>query len=66
MADLHTLHITAANIKFSTARSVFNSRFLVKVINNGDSSASHAQVLLLQPPIQNSLNTLNCQLSTKL
>jgi hypothetical protein len=43
-ADLHTLQITAANTKFSAAHSVFNSRFLVTDFNNGDSSASRAQV----------------------
>jgi hypothetical protein len=41
------------------ACSVFNSRSLATANNSGDSSASRAQVLLSQPPVQSS-----CQLST--
>jgi hypothetical protein len=45
IADLHTLHIIAANTKSFPARSVFNSRFLVTDGKSGDSSDSRAQVL---------------------
>jgi hypothetical protein len=45
IADLHTLQITIPHIESSPACSVFNSRFLVKDINSGGSSASRAQVL---------------------
>jgi hypothetical protein len=44
-SNLSTLQITAANAKFSPARSVFNSCFLVTDINSVDSSVSRAQVL---------------------
>jgi hypothetical protein len=45
IADLHTLKITAANTKSSSANRVFNRRFLVKDVNSGDSSGSRAQAL---------------------
>jgi hypothetical protein len=38
IADLHTLQITRAHVKFS--QSAFTSRFLVTDLNNVDSSAS--------------------------
>jgi hypothetical protein len=38
IAKLHTLQITVAHAKSS--QSAFTSRFLVAVLNNGDSSAS--------------------------
>jgi hypothetical protein len=41
--------------------AVFTSRSITTASNNGDSSASHAQILLSQPPVQNS-----CQLTTPL
>jgi hypothetical protein len=46
IADLHNLKITAVNIKFSPARSVSTSRLLAAASNNGDYSASRAQVLM--------------------
>jgi hypothetical protein len=59
-ADLHTLQITTAPAKPFPACYVLTSRFLATTSNSGDSSASHAQVLLSQPPVQNS-----CQLSKR-
>jgi hypothetical protein len=46
--------------------AVFNSRSLATASNSGDSSASRNQVLLWQPPVQNSCQfpPANCQLST--
>jgi hypothetical protein len=41
----HTLQITAANIKSTPARSVFNNRFLVTNVNNGYSWNFRVQVL---------------------
>jgi hypothetical protein len=40
IVDLHTLQITSANIKYSAARSEFNSRLLVTDVNSGDSSGA--------------------------
>jgi hypothetical protein len=37
IADHHTLQITAANTKSSSARSVFDSRFLVTDVNSANS-----------------------------
>jgi hypothetical protein len=45
IADLCSLQITATNTKSSQARSVFNSRFLVKDVSSEDSSASRSQML---------------------
>jgi hypothetical protein len=60
IANFHTLQITAAPAKSSPACSVSNSRSLATSANNGDSSVTRAQVLLTQPPMQNSY-----QLSTE-
>jgi hypothetical protein len=38
-ANLHILHIIAANTKYSPACSIFTSRFLLTAPNGGDSSA---------------------------
>jgi hypothetical protein len=54
ISALYELHA-----KFS--QFAFTSRFLATDLNNEDSSASRAQVLLPQPPVQNS-----CQLTTQL
>jgi hypothetical protein len=56
-----TLRITKAPAKTFPACCVFTSRFLVTASNNGDSSASCAQVW--KPLVQNW--TLNWQLTTK-
>jgi hypothetical protein len=45
IVDLYTLQITIAHTESSPACNVFNSRFLVTDVNNGDSSSSRAQVL---------------------
>jgi hypothetical protein len=58
-ANLHTLQITAAAAKPSPACYVLTSRSLATASNSGDSSASRAQVLLSQSPMQNSLSTVN-------
>jgi hypothetical protein len=55
IADFHTYKPPHA--KPSPVCSVFISHSLVTASNRGDSSASHAQVLFSQPPMQNS--TLN-------
>jgi hypothetical protein len=54
IANLHTLQLTTVSAKNLPVCNSFNSRSLVTASNSGDSSASHAQVLLLQPPVQNS------------
>jgi hypothetical protein len=59
--NLHILQITAAPAKSSPACSVSNSRSLATPANNWDSSATRAQVVSSQPPVQNSH-----QLSTEL
>jgi hypothetical protein len=64
IADLHTLQFTTIPAKPFPARCVFNSRSLAMASNSGDSSASRAQVLLWQPPMQNSCHFP--QLSTQL
>jgi hypothetical protein len=59
ITKLHTVEITVANTKFSPARSVFNSRFLVTDVKSGDSSASRGQTLSVRRiPRLNSLNSL--------
>jgi hypothetical protein len=54
VANLHTLQITTAPAKSFSIRYVIISRSLATAFNNGDSSASRAQVLSSQPPVQNS------------
>jgi hypothetical protein len=58
-ADLHTLQITAANIKSSSASNVFKSRFLVTDVNSENSSDPRTQVLPAR-----FLYKTDCQLST--
>jgi hypothetical protein len=61
IANLHNLQITTAPTKLFLACCVFTSRSLATASNRGDSSASRAQDLFSQPPVQNS-----CQMSTQL
>jgi hypothetical protein len=58
IADFHNSQITTAPAKPFPACCVFTSRSLEKASNSGDSSVSRPQVLLPQPPVQNS-----CQLN---
>jgi hypothetical protein len=63
-ANLHTLQITTAPAKPLSACCSLTSRSLTTASNGGISSASRVQVLLPQPPVQNScqfpqLPTLN-------
>jgi hypothetical protein len=59
-ADAHTLQFTTAAAKPFPVWCAFNSRFLATASNSRDSSASCAQVLSSQSPLQNSrLPTLN-------
>jgi hypothetical protein len=51
--DLHTLKTTTALAKPFSAY-VLTSRSLATTSNSGDSPDSRAQVLLSQPPVQNS------------
>jgi hypothetical protein len=53
-ANLHNSQITPAPAKPFPACCVFTSRSLVTAFNSVDSSASHAQVLSSQSPVQNS------------
>jgi hypothetical protein len=53
-ADLHTLQFTTAPAKPFPACCVFNSNSLATASNSGDYSASRGQILLTQPPVQNS------------
>jgi hypothetical protein len=53
-AYLHTLEFTTAPPKPFPACYVVNRRSLATASNSGDSLASRAQVLLSQPPVQNS------------
>jgi hypothetical protein len=63
-AHLHALLFTTATAKPFTACCVLTSRSLATASNSGDSSASRAQVLLSQRPVQNSCQfPPNCQLS---
>jgi hypothetical protein len=57
IANLHPLEITTAPAKPFSACCVLTSRSLATACNSGDSSASRAQILVSQPPVQNS-----CQL----
>jgi hypothetical protein len=52
--NLHTLQITTAPAKAIPACCVLTSRSLAAASNSGYSSASRAQVLLSQPPVQSS------------
>jgi hypothetical protein len=61
IANLHTLQFTTAPVKSFKACCVFISRSVATDSNGWNSSASHAQVLSSQPPMQNS--TLNWQLT---
>jgi hypothetical protein len=56
-ANLQNSQITTAPAKLYPACSVFISRSLETASNNGDSSASRAQVLSLQRPVQNWLTS---------
>jgi hypothetical protein len=58
IADFHASQITTTPTNPFPTCYVFTSHSLAMASNSGDSSASHAQVLLTQPPMQNS-----CQLS---
>jgi hypothetical protein len=51
-ADLHNSQITTTPLCLFLACCVFNSHSLATASNDGDSSASHAQVLLTQLPLQ--------------
>jgi hypothetical protein len=57
--NLHTLQTTTTTAKSFPALCVFTSRSLETASISGDSSASRAQVLPSEPPVQNS--TLNYQ-----
>jgi hypothetical protein len=61
IANLHTLQITTARAKTFPAYCALTTRSLATASNSGDSSASDTQVLLSQPPVQDS-----CQLSTRI
>jgi hypothetical protein len=56
-ANLHNLQITTAAVKPFPPCCVFNSRSLATASNSEDFSASRAQILSPQPPVQNSLTT---------
>jgi hypothetical protein len=67
-ANLHNSQITRAPAKPFSVCCVFTVRSLATASNSRDSSASRAQVLLSQPPVQNShqcpqLPPANCQQS---
>jgi hypothetical protein len=51
-SDLHNSQITTAPAKHFSACCAFTSRPLATVSNSGDSSASRAQVLSSQTPVQ--------------
>jgi hypothetical protein len=61
-ADLHNSQIITAPAKPLPACYIFTSRSMSTVSNSGDSSASRAQVLSSQRPVQNSLSTQICPL----
>jgi hypothetical protein len=61
-ADLHTLQFNTAPAKPFPVCCVLNRRFLATDSNSGDTSSSRAQVLLSQPPVQNSCQ-FYCQLN---
>jgi hypothetical protein len=52
--NLHNSHITAAPAESFPACCVFTGCSQAMASNTGSSSASHAQVLSSQPPMQNS------------
>jgi hypothetical protein len=54
IANLRTLQIATAPAKSFPACYVLTSRSLATASNSGDSSASRAQVILSQLPMQNS------------
>jgi hypothetical protein len=54
IAELHNSQITTAPAKPFPACYAFTSRSLATASNSGDSSASRAHILSLQPPVQNS------------
>jgi hypothetical protein len=54
IGDRDTLQITTTPAKYFPAFCVLTSRSLATASNNGDPSASRAQVFLSQPPLQNS------------
>jgi hypothetical protein len=62
VACLHTLQSITAPTKFFPTCCVFTSPSLSTVSNNGDSSASPAQFLFSQPPVQ--ISTITWQLTT--
>jgi hypothetical protein len=53
-ANLHSSQITTVHAKPFPAYCVFTSRFLTTAFNSGDPSASRAEVLSSQTPVQNS------------
>jgi hypothetical protein len=57
IANLYTFQIITAPTKPFPACCVFMSRSLATASNNGNSSASRAQVLSSQPPVRNSCLT---------
>jgi hypothetical protein len=63
-ADLHTSQFTTAPAKPFPACCVLTCRSLVTASNSGGSSASRAQILLPQPPVQNSCQSPQSQLPT--
>jgi hypothetical protein len=62
VADLHTLHITTALAKPFSSLLCLHQPFSSDGFNSGDFSASRAQVLSSQHPVQNL--PLNWQLQT--
>jgi hypothetical protein len=54
IANVHNSQITTAPVKPFSACYVFTSHSLTAASNSGDASASRAQVLSSQPPVQNS------------
>jgi hypothetical protein len=56
-ATLHKSQVTVTHAKPFLACRVFTSRSLTTAYNSGDSSASRAQVLSSQPPVQNCQTT---------
>jgi hypothetical protein len=66
IANEHTLQVITAPVRSFPVYCVFNSRFLATASNSRDSSASHAQVLFPQPPVQNSCQFSQSQLPYRL
>jgi hypothetical protein len=52
-ANLHTIQLTIAPAKLFSSLLCLHSRSLTTASNSGDSSASRAQILASQPPVQN-------------